>query len=90
MPRTELSPLLDSPNGSTRNYYFLDKGGEERGTTDSVRDVDGGVVVENLPKGASAVEFMPRKLNVVRFLNSFLVESVVLIFKESRIPMYFL
>lgn len=64
----ESSPLIlpsnASGNDSSSKYYFLNKGGAgyQGGTTNAVRDADGGNVVEGMPEGAREEEFAPREL----------------------------
>jgi hypothetical protein len=73
----ESSPLLPNSNsttlppsnasgGSSTNYYFLGKGSMDYqgGTSDAVRDGDGGEVVEGLPPGATTDEFAPKLLGI--------------------------
>ena len=59
---SEQSPLLPSnASGSeSSKYYFLKDENHLGGTTDAVRDGDGGPVHETLPGGATAEEFAPR------------------------------
>ena len=59
----ETAPLLGSPTsgGESSSYYFLNQGeNHQGGTTESVRDSDGGQVVEGIPPGSTANEFAPR------------------------------
>jgi hypothetical protein len=65
MPSAETDPLLSnnsSKNGDSSSYYFLSASGT--GTTDAVRDLDGGEVIESAPKFSEPDEFEPRKLGV--------------------------
>ena len=59
---SEKSPLLPSnASGSeSSKYYFLKDENHRGGTTESVRDGDGGPVHETLPGGATPEEFAPR------------------------------
>lgn len=72
--QSETAPLLSGGEGS---YYFLKAENHQGGTTGSVRDADGGQVVEEIPHGAKADEFAPRvigaKVNYepCRFLSTF-------------------
>ena len=101
----EASPLLlslattsapSNASGSERsNYYFLGgASGRAIGTSDSVRDTDGGEVVEGLPPGATTDEFAPKVLGIpaVRFGFAFYFHiyfcSVFLFFYVSGL--YFL
>ncbi|CAB9513047.1 Vacuolar transporter chaperone 1 [Seminavis robusta] len=58
----EKTPLLPSNAGGIESskYYFLKDGNQQGGTSDSVRDGDGGPVHETLPSGATHEEFAPR------------------------------
>lgn len=60
----ENTPLLSLPSNASGSesskYYFLNDGSHQRGTTDAVRDADGGPVHEGLPGGAAPEEFAPR------------------------------
>ena len=58
----EQTPLLPSnASGSeSSKYYFLKDGSQQGGTSESVRDADGGPVHETLPPGATPEEFAPR------------------------------
>lgn len=59
--KDERDPLL-TPT-STGKYYFLkDPENHVGGTTEAVRDSDGGQVHETLPEGATEDEFAPRVL----------------------------
>ena len=66
----ESDPLLNtsSKNG---NYYFLNKADPsyQGGLTASVRDTDGGTILDEAPLYSSADEFAPRPIGtpVVRF-----------------------
>jgi hypothetical protein len=69
-----LLPSNASGNESSK-YYFLNSANTEYegGTTQAVRDGDGGHVVEGLPQGATEDEFAPRNLPLmVRIPDSFL------------------
>jgi hypothetical protein len=60
---TEMDPLLLSPRSmQSSKFYFLNKQDEsyQGGSTSSVKDGDGVVVVEGAPKGSSEDEFAPR------------------------------
>lgn len=59
---SEKTPLLPSnASGSeSSKYYFLNNTSDRGGTTDAVRDGDGGPVHETLPPGSTAEEFAPR------------------------------
>jgi hypothetical protein len=58
----EQTPLLPSNaiGSESSKYYFLKDENHQGGTTNSVRDADGGPVHEVLPGGASHQEFAPR------------------------------
>ena len=62
----ENAPLLGSGTptsaGGESSYYFLNQGdlNHQGGTTEAVRDSDGGQVVEGIPHGSNADEFAPR------------------------------
>lgn len=58
---SETSSLLPPSNasGSGSSYYFL-KGEAAEGTTNSVRDADGGEVIDILPPGATENDFASR------------------------------
>jgi hypothetical protein len=57
---SETSSLLPSnASGSGSSYYFL-KGEATEGTTNSVRDADGGEVIDILPPGATENDFASR------------------------------
>lgn len=58
----EATPLLPSnASGSeSSKYYFLKDESHRGGTSDAVRDGDGGPVHESLPNGATPEEFAPR------------------------------
>ncbi|CAB9512331.1 Vacuolar transporter chaperone 1 [Seminavis robusta] len=58
----EKTPLLPSNAGGIESskYYFLKDGSQQGGTTESVRDADGGPVHETLPSGSTPEEFAPR------------------------------
>jgi len=58
----ENAPLLPSnASGSeSSKYYFLKDESHRGGTSDAVRDGDGGPVHETLPSGATPEEFAPR------------------------------
>lgn len=62
----ESSPLLPSNASGSKSskWYFLGKSDDNYvgGITNSVRDGDGGEVVETLPEGATEDEFAPREL----------------------------
>jgi hypothetical protein len=65
--KSETAPLLSGGEGS---YYFLKADNHQGGTTGSVRDADGGQVVEEIPHGANADEFAPRVIGVkVNYTN---------------------
>ena len=75
-----LLPSNASGNESSK-YYFLNSANTEYegGTTQAVRDGDGGHVVEGLPQGATEDEFAPRNLPLmVRIPDSFLEYFFVL------------
>ena len=69
MSSQESAPLLGggSTNGSSKNntYYFQDPSKATVGQSDSVRDQDGGLTVEQLPPGAAAGDFEPRSIGAV-------------------------
>ena len=62
----ENAPLLGrgtpTSAGGESSYYFLNQGdlNHQGGTTEAVRDSDGGQVVEGIPHGSNADEFAPR------------------------------
>lgn len=67
----EKSSLLPSnASGSGSSYYFLK--GEQAGQTDSVRDTDGGEVVETIPDGANEDEFASRPVGVRVSISDYL------------------
>jgi hypothetical protein len=61
-----LLPSNASGNESSK-YYFLNSTNTEYqgGSTQAVRDGDGGLVVEGIPDGATEDEFAPRNLPLV-------------------------
>jgi len=65
--RQESTPLMPPSAASGKEsskYYFLKKDETHTGgTTTSVRDSDGGLVVEDIPRGSNAEEFAPRALS---------------------------
>ena len=62
--RDEKSQLLPSnASGSGPSYYFV-KGTDQAGQTDSVRDTDGGEVLETYPDGTTEDEFASRPVGV--------------------------
>lgn len=65
------SPPSNASGGAATNYYFLGKGNSTLGgdyqgvgTSDAVRDADGGEVVEGLPQGSTTDEFAPKQLGI--------------------------
>lgn len=64
MSNGESQPLLGNA-GESSSYYFLNTDNKQNGTTPSVRDIDGGEVVEGMPEGARVDEFEPRVLGKV-------------------------
>ena len=66
----ESTPLLPSNAsgeravGGQQQYYFLGKASNDYqgGTSASVRDSDGGEVVEEIPEGSHTEEFAPKQL----------------------------
>lgn len=75
MPSQESAPLLgDSNGGGSKNnntYYFQDPSKAAVGQSDSVRDQDGGLTVEQLPTGADAGDFEPRNIGAVTKVRVF-------------------
>jgi hypothetical protein len=74
------SLLPSNANGDeSSKYYFLNSVNNEYqgGTTQAVRDGDGGEIVEGIPEGATEDEFAPRTLPKIlvcvpdSFFNSF-------------------
>jgi hypothetical protein len=77
MSSRESAPLLGgtSTNGSssssTKNtFYFQDPSKVAVGQSESVRDQDGGLTVEQLPPGAAAGDFEPRSIGAVTKVNT--------------------
>ena len=66
MPSETEALLPSNASGSGPSYYFLHQEGNEAGTNSSVRDADGGEVVDTLPEGAEPQEFAARPVNTPR------------------------
>lgn len=66
---SETTPLVGSNGGggNGRAYYFqsANKGEAELSQYPSVRDTDGGHIVEQLPVGATEKDFEPRAIGAV-------------------------
>jgi hypothetical protein len=61
--KDERDPLLPNTPTTSGKYYFLrDPENHVGGTTEAVRDSDGGQVHETLPEGSTEDEFAPRVL----------------------------
>jgi hypothetical protein len=73
-----------SSGNNTQQYYFLHKANldYQGGTTATVKDADGGAVIEDMPANSDPNEFAPRPLvhHAVRFcLNNFVLLSLPLV-----------
>ena len=64
----ESTPLLP---GESSKYYFLNQENHQGGTTESVRDSDGGQVVEGIPAGSNADEFAPRVIGAKKKVSCY-------------------
>ena len=72
---TESDPL--------NQYYFLNKSSENYtgGTTNAVRDGDGGLIVEDAPHNSTSAEFAPRPVGnlPVRIVSVYLYSRMLLV-----------
>ena len=60
----ESDPLLHNNGSNNKGFYFLNKSDAsyQGGTTNAVRDTDGGTVVEDIPVDSHQEEFAPRPI----------------------------